>query len=123
MKYTLIIGSGIHAHALSKAEYGASPLVSWDALLKKIGGQHYHNPLLGFESLVINVAKREEIPAKKAESLLLQELAKILNEEQPIYTLNKKDAYCNLYGFTETVAISHDNDYEVSWQKLTEFLN
>jgi hypothetical protein len=277
MKYTLIIGAGIHNHTLRKPEYSDSPLRSWDALMKKIGGKNYHNPLLGFESLITDTANKKAVPANQAESLLLHELAKILNEEQhkvledkdisypvqifnpekvsdviilnfdlviemllsngnlpelikhehsfyriingikfwhphgdierpqsidfgireygkntldverlralfkkdersgaydsseitptwysamilnplvfagtslsfdewglwfaltsrkrnfatkgeelPIYTLNKKDAFCNLYRFTNTIAISDLEDYEKSWQSLIEFLN
>ena len=277
MKYTLIIGAGIHAQGLSKTEYSNSPLRSWDVLLKKIGVKNYHNTLLGFESLIIEIANKKSLPANKAESLLLQELAEILNKEQhkvlkdkdisypvqifnpekvsdviilnfdltieklllngklpqlikhehsfyriingikfwhphgdienpnsikfgirkyahdtkeievlrclfkmeeregsydlsklnptwysavmknplvfagtglsfdewglwfaltsrkrnfaqkgeepPVYTLNRKDAFCNLYGFTNTKAISEQDDYDQSWQSLIEFLN
>ena len=50
--------------------------------MKKIEGKNYHNPLLGFESLIIDTANKESLPAHKAESLLLQKLVKSLNEEQ-----------------------------------------
>ena len=44
-------------------------------------------------------------------------------QEPPTYKLNKKDAFCNLYGFTNTTAISELEDYGKSWQALIEFLN
>ena len=44
-------------------------------------------------------------------------------QEQPIYSLNKKDAFCNLYGFTTTFAISDEEDYDKSWKALIQFLN
>ena len=44
-------------------------------------------------------------------------------EELPVYTLNKKDAFCNLNGFTDTIAISEQADYSESWKALIEFLN
>ena len=34
-----------------------------------------------------------------------------------------KYTFCNLYGFTNTTAISDLEDYEKSWQSLIEFLN
>lgn len=279
MKYTLIIGAGIHAQALKGSSYSSAALASWHNLLFAIGAESFNNPLLGFESLVIKKAKDEKIAAYKAEQNLLKKIAetleaeqtKIINdtnieyplsifnpekvsdviilnfdlvieklltkgnlpkleksphndstyrtingirfwhphgdieypklikfgvreygkntkdievlrslfkrderaegydlsqinatwysaimlnplvfagtglsfdewglwfaltsrkrnfatkgEELPIYTLNKKDAFCNLYGFTNTTAISDLEDYEKSWQSLIEFLN
>ena len=279
MKYTLIIGAGIHAQALKGSSYSSAALASWHNLLFAIGAESFNNPLLGFESLVIKKAKDEKIAAYKAEQNLLKKIAetleaeqtKIINdtnieyplsifnpekvsdviilnfdlvieklltkgnlpkleksphndstyrtingirfwhphgdidkpvaikfgvrnygkntkeveslralfkederdrsydiskindtwysaiitnplvflgtslsfdewglwfaltsrkrnfaqkgEEPPVYTLNKKDAFCNLYGFSHTKAISEQDDYDQSWQSLIEFLN
>ena len=82
MKYTLIIGAGIHAQALKGSSYSSAALASWHNLLLAIGAESFNNPLLGFESLVIKKAKDEKIAAYKAEQNLLKQIAETLEAEQ-----------------------------------------
>ena len=82
MKYTLIIGAGIHAQALKSSSYSNAALASWHNLLLAIGAESFNNPLLGFESLVIKKAKEERTAAYKAEQNLLKKIAETLEAEQ-----------------------------------------
>lgn len=82
MKYTLIIGAGIHAQALKGSSYSSTALASWHNLLWATEAENYNNPLLGFESIVIKKAKDEKIAAYKAEQNLLKKIAETLEVEQ-----------------------------------------
>jgi len=82
MKYTIIIGAGIHAQALKGSSYSSAALASWHNLLLAIGAENFNNPLLGFESLVIKKAKEERTAAYKAEQNLLKKISETLEAEQ-----------------------------------------
>jgi hypothetical protein len=42
---------------------------------------------------------------------------------EPVYTLNKSDAYCTMQSFLQVKAISDSRDYDTAWGELVKFLS
>jgi len=42
---------------------------------------------------------------------------------EPIYTMNKSDAYCRMHSFMKVKAISENEDYDIAWGELVKFLS